>query len=971
MFSFISSKALKRGMSGMLAVLLACGGTAVAAARTEADAGDAAETQVVSADGLSYYAYTQAHADFPLSAEERPLELAQGTLSDEGAKRLETYLNEGAAVQLEKGGYIEWTIDVPADAGYTLKLRYAALPGKGQDIAVSVQLDGEVPFAGARSTLLKRVWKDADELRQDSHGNDLIPRQEEVFAFQNVGLKDTTGYIDTPYVLYLTKGTHTLRLTVPEDGLVVNDMRLGAAQETALPTYAEKQQEYRQKGYQPIGNVLLDYQGEKTTLKSDQTIYPVADRANASTVPNDPRVVRRNVIGQSSWADSGRWISYTIDNIPEDGLYALTIKYRQNTSLGVSTFRNIYINGEIPYAEMRSVAFPFGFGWQNKTVTDENGTPCYVYLKKGVNTISFEVTIGNWGNILQAVSEITTRMNTLYRRIIIVTSTNPDTYRDYQLEREISGLKAELQDMADQLAALADEYDRINGEKSTQSEPLRRVSEQLAEFAAKTAVIPKRLSNFRDNIAMLSEWLMSSVKQPLEIDYFLLHSADATLPSPKGSFWSNLKFSFYQFLAAFSDDYNTMSDYAEGEAISVWTADGRDQAQIIKDMILDEFTPDTGIQINLNLVQTGFVEATLSGNGPDVALSIARGQPVNLASRGALADLSQFADFNEVKQWFGADATVPYSYNGGTYALPITQTFLMMFYRTDIFEELQLKVPQTWTEVFDVVAVLQRKNMTMGLPYSAITAQGAVDVGVGAKDLFPTLLMQYGGDYYADDLSKTALDSTAALEAFKTWTSFYTKYGFDLTYDFNTRFRTGEMPLAISSFGTYGVLSAAAPEIRGQWAMVPVPGVEQEDGSILRTGGGSGTAAVIFEKAENKEACWSFLKWLTSAQTQARFGNAVESLLGPAGRHATANLEAFSQLNWTAEEQEQLKTQRAYIREVPEVPGSYFMSRCMDNAFRDVLFNNRNPRVALEKENANINRELERKRIELSSRNKR
>lgn len=179
------------------------------------------------------------------------------------------------------------------------------------------------------------------------------------------------------------------------------------------------------------------------------------------------------------------------------------------------------------------------------------------------------------------------------------------------------------------------------------------------------------------------------------------------------------------------------------------------------------------------------------------------------------------------------------------------------------------------------------------------------------------------------------------------------------------------MPLTISSFGTYGVLSAAAPEIRGQWAMVPVPGVEQEDGSILRTGGGSGTAAVIFEKAENKEACWSFLKWLTSAQTQARFGNAVESLLGPAGRHATANLEAFSQLNWTAEEQEQLKTQRAYIREVPEVPGSYFMSRCMDNAFRDVLFNNRNPRVALEKENANINRELERKRIELSSRNKR
>lgn len=40
---------------------------------------------------------------------------------------------------------------------------------------------------------------------------------------------------------------------------------------------------------------------------------------------------------------------------------------------------------------------------------------------------------------------------------------------------------------------------------------------------------------------------------------------------------------------------------------------GRDQVQILKDMITDEFTVKTGIPVNLSLVQTGFVEATLAG----------------------------------------------------------------------------------------------------------------------------------------------------------------------------------------------------------------------------------------------------------------------------------------------------------------------------------------------------------------------
>lgn len=262
-----------------------------------------------------------------------------------------------------------------------------------------------------------------------------------------------------------------------------------------------------------------------------------------------------------------------------------------------------------------------------------------------------------------------------------------------------------------------------------------------------------------------------------------------------------------------------------------------------------------------------------------MAIGVARGQPVNLASRRALTDLSRFEGFEDVMARFSDDAGLPYRYQGGIYALPLSQIYLVMFYRTDILAELGVNPPQTWTEVFDDAAILQRKNMTVGLPYTAITASGAVDLGVGAKDLFPTLLMQYGGRYYNEDLTATALDSAEALAAFKTWTSFYTKYGFDLSYDFNTRFRTGEMPIAIASYAMYGTW----PRRRRNPGAVGhdlVPGVEKEDGTIDRSGGASGSAAVLFKNAENQDACWTFLEWLTRTDVQADLGNSIESLLG-------------------------------------------------------------------------------------------
>ena len=912
----------------------------------------------VSGSETDYYSYLTRHRDVPAAAEGLSAELVE--MSPEVTA---ISVAEEMGWLLGTDSTVTFRVQVPQTAYYHLCIRYCYTLEDTRNLPYSLLIDGAIPFDEAENLQLKRIWSDEGDMTQDKQGNDLIPQQQCLQQWQSVQATDYAGYTVKPFRFVLEAGEHTITIRGSQ-GLILGQLSLDAQKN--LPSYEELQAEYAGLGYQKVtgADVFLTTQGESTFQKSDQTIYPISDRSNVATDPNDPVVVRRNVIGGSAWAESGMWISYRVQ-AEQAGLYCLTVKYRQNESIGMSVSRNIYVNGEIPCAEFENMVFPYAAQWTQFTL-GQGKEPYYIYLHEGENVITFEVTAGALSDILLDVSDLASEMNSLYRRIIMVTSTNPDTYHDYYLDREIPDITERFAALSSRLAAASQQLSSVNGVNSDKSAILLRVAERMADFAEDVNEIPDGLTSFRDDITVISNWLMECRQQPLQIDYFTFHAQEYSLPSANGTFWQRLVFAIRRFFATFSANYQSMQDYENSDnTITVWVNSGLDQAQIVRDMSL-KFTEEYGINVNINVVQGGLVEASLAGNAPDVVIDCARGQPVNLASRNALADLSQFPGYEEVIGRFAQDAMVPYTYKDGVYALPLTQTYLMMFYRTDIFEEMHLKVPQTWDELLAVSATLQRNNMTVGLPYTAISASGAVNLGVGAKDLYPTLLLQYGGDYYNQDLSQTMLDSSAALDAFKTWTEFYTQYSFPLSYDFNSRFRTGEMPLAVASLSMYGILAAAAPEIRGQWEMTLMPGTPQEDGSIDRSGGASGTAIVMMDSAKNKDACWQYMCWFTETQTQVDYGTRLENLLGASARLASANLEAFHRLNWSEAELAVLDAQRRYVREIPEVPGGYYTSRCIDNAFRAVVYQYKNERVELEKANDTINRELQRKREELS-----
>ena len=132
-------------------------------------------------------------------------------------------------------------------------------------------------------------------------------------------------------------------------------------------------------------------------------------------------------------------------------------------------------------------------------------------------------------------------------------------------------------------------------------------------------------------------------------------------------------------------------------------------------MIEDDFTPQTGIAVDLELIEgmdSLLIPSIIAGTAPDVALGAAN---MDLAFRGALVDLTQFDDFEEVATRFMKSAFLPYRFRDKVYALPESQGFPMLFYRKDVLQDLGLEVPQTWDEVYAIIPELQKENLEFGL----------------------------------------------------------------------------------------------------------------------------------------------------------------------------------------------------------------------------------------------------------------
>jgi ABC-type glycerol-3-phosphate transport system substrate-binding protein len=858
---------------------------------------------------------------------------------------------------------ITWNFDIPESGLYNLILDYYPYSGKSSNIERKLYINGVVPFSNAQNMTFHRIWGNATDVISDINGNDIRPSQIELPKWNSEYFKDHIGYINEPYAFYFGEGENTISLEAIREPLMIKSIRIISVKEQV--NYAEYIAMYSDE--EIINNDPIFIQAENHLHSSSPTLYPLNDRTSLKTMPSSPNLIKLNTIGGNNWRVSGDSIVWEFQ-VPESGLYNISLRVKQRLASGMNVYRNIYINDEIPFQEMKNFAFIYQGDWRIQTL----GTPDQAflfYLEEGTHTLKMEVSLGLYGPIIGQVQTTINNLNKLYREILVYTGPEPDQFRDYQLTERINNLIERITNERDSLKEIQASIISIAGTKSEKTGILDTVILQLDDFIEKPRKIHTQLLTFSSNISSLGTLVLLLSAQPLEIDYFMIHSPESTLPRARETFIQGTWFSFRSFLSTFTTDYSSLGETNQSDAttsIEVWLSIGRDQANVLRKMIDESFTPNYQIRVDLKLVDGGvLLPATLANVGPDIAMGLGNSIPVNYAMRSAVYDISQFPDFEEITERFKDSAMVPFEYEGGYYALPEQQVFLMMFYRKDIFEELNLTPPNTWDEVITLIPDLQKHNLEFYLPVPI--TEGAV-MNLPPNPIYSTLFYQNDGEFYIDGNRKSGFNEGKGAEVFETWTQFYTDYSFPVQANFVNRFRSGQMPIGITYYNVYNTLSVFAPEIRGKWDFLPVPGTISSDGfgneTIRRETVSTGTATMIMNQAKDKEAAWEYLKWWTSTEVQVQFGREMEGILGAAARYPTANVSAMSQLPWTVAEYQKLEEQWNFVKGIPEVPGGYMTGRHLDNAFRLVYNERSNPRETIYDYVQIINEEILKKRRE-------
>ncbi len=907
--------------------------------------------------GNTYTAYLAAHSDAaPVS----------------GPVAVDVFAYEGDAVSQDEGvltldrSEVTWKVNVPQAGLYNIRLDYLTTQSRGVDIEREIRINGELPFTGASTLCFSRMWTDKSEVRTDNQGNEIRPSQKEVFGIQQAFCKDDMGYQNEPYCFYFEEGENTLTMKAVNEPMVVCGIEL-------LPpvkyiTYEEYLAAQPQVNMTEAGrNCSVKVQGEHAVLRSQPSLFPKYDRSSSVTEPYSVTSTVLNYIGGDAWTHPNEWIEWNFE-VPEDGYYNISIKARQVYQRGALSCRSIYIDNEIPFADLSSVEFSYSTGWKMVTLSNKEGDPFRFYLTAGSHKIRMEVTLGAMGPVLNEVEDSIYRLNQIYRKLLVLTGVNPDRFRDYNLKTVYPEVLEAMDLESKRLYRIVDETVATTGQKSDRIAVAQTMAVQLEQFVRDNDRITESFTNFKDNITSLGTAMQNMSESKLDVDLIMVTGENAKIPSVDENFFMKAVHEIRSCLSSYFVDYNSLGDKYdanEDNIIDIWIVTGRDQSTILKTMVDDSFTPETGIKVNVKLVAAdAILTAVVAGNGPDIVLSVDGWFAVNYAMRNAVEDLTQFEDYAEVASVFEQSALDPLTYNNGehkgVFGLPETQNFSLLFYRKDVLEELGLEVPQTWDELIAELPTIQGNSLTVGVPFPDITL---ADISI-----FNSLVYQNGGDIYDDLARKTLISNEAGVKAFKMYTSLYNDYGLPMVYDFVSRFRSGEMPLGVAGYSTYNTLMVSAPEIRGLWDFTLFPGTLKADGTIDRTVHSNGTCCMMIKTDDEtvKKNAWEFMKWWVGTESQVEFGREMESVLGASARYQTANKEALRQLAWSTSQLTVLEEQRSSTRGFPEIAGGYSTTRHITNAIRKVINEKIDPRESLLTYSRTINEEIRIKRKEFN-----
>lgn len=855
--------------------------------------------------------------------------------------------------------WIEWAFEIENEGLYEVEVEYYMLPGTGNPATRSLKVDNNLPFYEASNIVFYRGWRDESEPIVNSLGDEVRPSQIEIPGWRTIGLCDANGYYPQSFRFYFEAGQHTIRMEYIDQDMAIGKIWVKSAEE--LPTYEQKREEYKDKGYSKAKNTV-EFQAETTAIeKSDPTIRRERD-GDPICKPESILYKKLNVLGGYRWRKGNQSITWEF-TVPEDGLYKIAVRAAQWWNDGLPSYRQILIDGKVPFKELEEYKFVYNRNWRTEVLKDDSGEPYVFYLEEGKHTLAMTVKMAELTPVILSLNDDILLLSSMMRDITKITGSNPDPNYDYDFFKTIPSLKGNMEILIRSMDFKYDILEKISDKLPSMANNLMTIKNQLQGMVKHPFSIAKRINDLNNAQSNLGSWYLDLQDQPFMIDYFLVGAPDEDWGNEQSSIFQRIKATIANFMISFKKDYNNIGSIVSDDiniknVINIWVSRGTEWAELTKEMSDEEFTRDTGIFVNINVfpegqLHTGSINALMlaiaSGNAPDGALGVSSNSPAEFAMRDAVHDLSKFKDFEEISKRFLPNIFIPFRYKSGVFGLPETMSFIAMFYRKDIINEYEIKLPETREELYNYVLPMLYQN-GLEFYYPADFSQFA---------------FQHGAEYYLNDGASSGLGTPEAFRAFKEMTELYTHYAVPISASFFNRMRTSEMPIGIGDYNLYIQLSVAAPELTGRWGIAHIPGTLKPDGTIDRSNGNiASQAGIILNQSKKKEEVWEFLKWWTSTNVQTKFARELEAIIGTEARWNTANLEAFSNLAWKKEDLKVITEQWEWAKAVPVVLGGYYTDRYLSNAWYSVVIGDVPVRDALENAVEEIDRELRMKREE-------
>lgn len=864
-----------------------------------------------------------------------------------------TYREERAGVGaalLSGEAEISFRAGVEKPGLYQLAFDFYDLEESILPIEYSLLVDGEYPFFESRALEVPGKWRfSKNDFPLDRYGNEIQPRSLKARGWDRHLVEDSARFHES-FKFYLEPDS-TITLRCGFGSFLLGDFFILVPEK--IPSY----QEYLESLEGEEFRGLLELPAENLYARNDPSLRLRSERDPSATSYHS-QFLRLNAIDGASWRNGGQGISWRAVT-EEAGLYRISFKYLQNTLKEMPVFREIKINGRVPYKELSAYAFPYTEVWLNRTLTGSEGEPLLVHLEKGENIIELTGVLYPYRNAVEALRSVMGEITELALEIKKLTGNADDAYRDWDIDVHIPDAGMRLENMAAEVRKIHAELSKLSDAKSpAELSNLLSAARMLQDLSKAVNKLPSRLVKLSDGDAssaqLLGDLMQRLMSAGLDLQNIYLHG-EKKLPAPRANFFVRIWEGLKQLVLSFINNPYRAEKAREGELV-VWVNHPRQYIEILQNLIDSEYDGPLPVRLSQMPNENKLILANATGRAPDVAIGINHWIPHEFAIRGAALDLRKFRGYEETVSKFSKGMMIPYAFEEGIYGLPETQNFWVTFYRKDILSGIGIEVPETWEEIIAILPQLQRYGMNYYLPIAMFE---------GMKPYVVTLpfIYQFGGTLFSADGMQTLINSDQTLEGMQLMAEFFTLYNVPKRVpNFYNHFRYGTLPIGISDLSTYLLLENTAAELDGLWDIALHPGVEieKEEGKkeIVRYAAAGAQANMIFASTNHPEAAWHFLSWWMSTPVQVRFAYELQTTYGKMYLWNTANLEAFAVLPISEEHKDVILKQWEYALEATRIPGSYMVEREISNAWSKIVFNGANPRLALDEAARIANREI-------------